>query len=376
MPSRPAAPPADELLRLLLEQGEDYALFLMTPEGTITDWFHGAEHIFGFAPQDIVGTSSLRLFNQHDIERGAAHHEMELAATAGRSEDDRWHVRADGTHVWGSGVLIALRNATGGLAGFAKILRNRTDVKTQTEALENQLKALQEADRQKNTFLGLLGHELRNPLGTLSNAVDLLRLQVPGPEARAPLDMIGRQMALLRRLVDDLMDTARISAGKVDLQLGVIDLLAVAQAAAEAARPSALAREQTFDTVFISGPVLVHGDAHRLRQVFGNLLDNAIKYTPSGGKIVFNVTTEGGDAVARVEDSGVGMSADVLPRVFDLFSQEESSRQFSAGGVGLGLALVRDLVSLHGGTVQARSDGRDKGSVFTVRLPMHAAEQP
>jgi len=150
----------------------------------------------------------------------------------------------------------------------------------------------------------------------------------------------------------------------------------VLEAAAETARPVAEARGHEFQVVPIAGAVPVCADAQRLQQVFANLLDNAIKYTSSGGRIVFNLTTEGGDAIVRVEDNGIGMSAEILPRIFDLFTQEDASRKAVGGGLGLGLALVRDLVELHGGTVQGRSDGRDKGSVFTVRLPMYRANQP
>jgi two-component system CheB/CheR fusion protein len=373
VPSRPPAPPTDELLALLLEQSEDYALFLTTPEGVVTDWYRGAEHIFGFAAEEMVGENAIRLFNREDIERGAAHHEMQVARTAGRAEDDRWHVRKDGTRFWGSGVLFALHDRAGNLAGYAKVVRNRTDVKTQTEALENQVKALLDAARQNKLLLATLAHELRNPLTPLVNAVHLLRDCDAPPGA---LQIIDRQLALLRRLVDDLMEASRIGAGKAELSLAVFDLRETFHTAAEAIRPLAAAREQELQVIPIAGPVPVRADGQRLQQVFVNLLDNAIKYTPRRGKIAFNITTEGGDAIVRVEDSGVGMSAEILPKVFDLFTQEAASRPHAAGGLGLGLALVRDLVSLHGGTVQARSDGRDKGSVFTVRLPMHAATQP
>jgi signal transduction histidine kinase len=190
------------------------------------------------------------------------------------------------------------------------------------------------------------------------------------------LQIIDRQVALLRRLVEDLVDTARIGAGKVDLHLRLVDLKEPMDAAADAARPLAEAREQDFQVLQIAGAVPVNGDPQRLQQVFFNLLTNAVKYTPRKGKILFNLTTEGGDAIVRVEDTGVGMSADILPKVFDLFTQEESSLVLSSGGLGLGLPLVRDLVRLHGGTVQGRSDGRDKGSVFTVRLPLQRTTQP
>ncbi len=376
MPARPPAPPADALLALLLEQSEDYALFLTTPDGTVTDWYRGAERVFGFSAEEFVGRPAKQLFNPEDLERGAADHEMQLAYAAGRAEDDRWHVRRDGSRFWGSGVLFALRDRSGAHVGYAKVVRNRTDVKTQTEALENQVKALTAAQERTRTFLGTLAHELRNPLMPLGNAARLLRADAAGRTREDALRIIERQVALLGRLVDDLMDATRIGAGKVELQLQTFDLTDVLDAAGQAPRPLAEARGQELQILPIAGAVPVRADPQRLQQVFANLLDNAVKYTPRGGKIRFNLTTEGGDAIVRVEDTGIGMSADILPRVFDLFTQEESSREHARGGVGLGLPLVRDLVELHGGTVQARSDGRGKGSVFTVRLPMYQATQP
>ena len=373
MPSRPSAPPAAELLQLLLAQSEDYAIFFTTPEGLVTDWYPGAEHVFGFKAEEIIGKSARCLFNPDDLERGAADHEMALARAAGRSEDDRWHVRKDGTRFWGSGALLALRDGRRELVGFAKLVRNRTDVKTHTEALENRLHALEALQERTRVFLATLAHEMRNPLAPLSNATLLLR---GGSHNEEVLRIVERQVALLGRLVDDLMDMARVSAGKVQLKLEVLDLTEVFDGAAQAARPAAAARGLELQVVPIAGTVPVCADAQRMQQVFANLLDNAIKYTPRGGRIVYNLTTEGGDAVVRVEDTGIGMSAEILPRIFDLFTQEESARPHSRGGVGLGLPLVRDLVELHGGTVQARSDGRDKGSVFTVRLPLYHAAQP
>ncbi|HEX2196998.1 MAG TPA: PAS domain-containing sensor histidine kinase [Burkholderiales bacterium] len=348
----------------------------MAPDRTVTHWFRGAEHVFGYEPREMLGRPATQLFNADDIERGAERHEFEVAISAGRAEDDRWHVRKDGTQFWGSGALFALRDKAGSVTAFAKMVRNRTDVKTQTEALENQVKALAKAHEQKNLFLGMLAHELRNPLGALANAVELIRQSgLADPMGFSALQVIDRQAAALRRLTDDLMDITRIGAGKIDLQLQVIDLKDVVHAAAVTARPPARARHQELQEILIEGPVPVNADALRLQQVFSNLLDNAIKYTPEKGKIVFNLTTEGGDAIVRVEDTGIGMSADILPKVFELFTQEDSSRKNAQGGVGLGLSLVRQLVQLHGGTVQARSDGRGKGSVFTVRLPLYGVPQ-
>src|SRR3979411_521082 len=163
MPQRPSAPRPQELLQLLLDQAEDYALFLMAPDGTITDWFCGAEHVFGFTADEMVGEHARRLFNQEDIDRGAEAHELNVARTAGREEDDRWHVRKDGTRFWGSGVLFALHDKESNVVGFAKLVRNRTDLKTRTEALENQVKALTETGREKDLFFGVLAAELGAP---------------------------------------------------------------------------------------------------------------------------------------------------------------------------------------------------------------------
>jgi PAS domain S-box-containing protein len=374
---RPHSPDTQELLQLLLDQGEEYALFLMTPDGIVTDWFAGAEHVFGFAAHEMVGGSATQLFNEEDRHRGAEKHEFEVALSAGRAEDDRWHVRKDGTRFWGSGVLFALRDKANRPVGFAKMVRNRTDLKAHTEALENQVKALARVHEQKDLFLAVLGHELRTPLAALMNAMEIIRRsnQVE-PMVHSAVQIIERQTAVIQRLTDDLMDTTRLRAGKVELELQLLDLKDVFHAAAASARPLAQARRQDFRALPIEGPVPVKGDPVRLHQIFMNLLDNAIKYTPEGGTIHFNLTTEGGDAIARVEDTGIGMSADILPKVFDLFTQEESARKAAQGGLGLGLSLVRTLVELLGGTVHARSDGRDKGSVFTVRLPLQGTSQP
>jgi PAS domain S-box-containing protein len=373
---RPAGPSIQELLRLFNEQAQDLAVLLLRPDGVILDWLAGATRIFGFTAEEMVGQHFRRIFTPEDLARGAHVQELDIAASVGHAEDDRWQLRKDGTAFWASGVVFALRDAAGNVVGFVKLLRNRTDVKTQTEALENRIKALLEAEDQRKAFFGVVAHELRNPLAPLSSAVEIIRRSgALQPPVEAALQIIDRQLAAIRRLVDDMMDTVRVGQGKVDLERKVIDLRDVMNSAAASARPLAEARRQHFQMILIDAPVNVNGDAVRLEQVFVNLLTNAVKYTPAEGRIWFKVTIEGGDAVVRVEDSGVGIGPEMLPTIFELFTQEAASRRMSSGGLGLGLALVRELVKLHDGTVQARSDGRGKGSVFTVRLPLHGASQ-
>jgi PAS domain S-box-containing protein len=355
-------PSAGTLLRLLLEQGKDHALILLDPKGVVVAWLAGAETVFGFTAAEMVGQPVSRLFTPEDLARGAHEHELEVAGADGRAEDDRWQVRKDGTRIWANGVLTPLRGPSGGLAGFAKVLRDRTDVKAQIDAHAR-------ADQRQRVFLGTLAHELRNPLGPLANAAQLIR-QGQGAAVEAPVRMIERQVEFIRRLVDDLMDFTRVSAGKVRLRLQAVGLEDVLTRAADCCRPEAERRRQEFRIILLPTPTVVEADPDRLQQVVVNLLTNAIKYTPEGGGVWLKATVEGDEAVVRVEDTGVGIGPDMLPRIFDLFTQEEESLDRSQGGLGLGLPLVRELVALHGGTVQVRSEGRGKGSEFTVRLPL------
>ena len=377
MLQRPPAPSTDELLRLFIRQGEDVALLLLSPDGIVLDWLAGATRIFGLTAEEMIGKSLERIFTPEDLARGAMQQELEIARSVGRSEDDRWQLRKDGTAFWATGVVIPLRDEKGRLVAYGKMLRNRTDVKTQTEALENRIKTLSDTEEQRKAFFGVVAHELRNPLSPLVSALELIRYSGYAESVvRTSLEVIERQVTAIRRLVDDLMEMVRVGAGKMELDRRVVDLKGIVTGAANAARPLAEARDQNFEVLLLEGPVDVIGDPARLEQVFANLLNNAIKYTPRSGRIWFQLTVEGGDAVVRVEDTGVGIGAEMMPKLFDLFTQEASSRAMASGGLGLGLPLVRELVTLHGGTVQARSDVLDKGSVFTVRLPLHQAPQP
>jgi PAS domain S-box-containing protein len=363
-------PPSHErLLWLLLEQSRDHALILLDPDGVVVGWYAAAEDIFGYTRAEILGQRADRIFIPEDCERGVPAHELEVARADGRAEDDRWQLRKDGSRFWASGVVTPLREGQR-LVGFGKVLRDRTDVKARIDASDNRLAALVAVDERKNLFLATLGHELRSPLSPLVNAIELLRLASLPASAEAPLRMMERQVASLRRLVDDLLDVARIGAGKVRLEVRELRLDEVLHRAADSVRADAERQEQRFSVLLLPSPVYVDGDPDRLHQVFVNLLANAIKYTPRGGQIWLKETVEGSEAVVRVEDDGVGISPEVLPRIFELFTQEESSLPLSAGGLGLGLPLVRELVSLHGGTVQVRSEGKDKGSELSVRLPL------
>jgi PAS domain S-box-containing protein len=241
---------------------------------------------------------------------------------------------------------------------------------------ERLLARVEEADRRKTEFLGVLSHELRNPLAPLRNAAYVLeRSPQGGEQARAAVGVIGRQVDQLARLVDDLLDVTRIARGKVQLRRRKVDLADLVCRTVEDHRALLDGRGVALDVAAPAAPVWVEADATRLAQVIGNLLGNAAKFTDAGGRVRVAVAEEGGRAVLRVEDTGVGMPADLVDRVFEPFVQAEDAPHRARGGLGLGLALVKGLVDLHGGAVEARSEGPGRGATFTVTLPLLRLEE-
>lgn len=229
---------------------------------------------------------------------------------------------------------------------------------------------LRENDRLKDEFLAMLAHELRNPLAPILNALHMLR-HPERSEAQShwALEVAARQGQQLAHLVDDLMDVSRISRGRINLQQAPLDLATVVARALETSRALIDARRHALDVSLPAEPVMVLGDVMRLAQVLLNLLNNAAKYTAEGGSIWLTVESQGNEALLRVRDTGMGIAAEMLPKIFDLFAQVERTLDRSEGGLGIGLTLVRRLVEMHGGKVAAHSDGIGRGSEFIVRLP-------
>jgi signal transduction histidine kinase/ActR/RegA family two-component response regulator len=249
------------------------------------------------------------------------------------------------------------------------------------EAAERRLAEgeLAEAARRKDEFLATLAHELRNPLAPVRNSLHLMRLAGPGSEAvkAGPLlDLMERQVAHLVRLVDDLMEVARITRGRIELRPERIDLAAALRSAAEAADAKVRHARCTLELKLPPEPLWVRADPVRLAQVFVNLLDNAAKYSAADGRIVVTLRREGDEAAVSVCDTGAGIPAEMLARVFDLFAQVDRTLDRAQGGLGIGLALARNLLELHGGRIEARSEGVDCGSEFLVHLPLAAAADP
>ena len=233
---------------------------------------------------------------------------------------------------------------------------------------------LKEADRRKDEFLAMLAHELRNPLAPIRNALEIMTL-VDGlpPPLRRARDVVDRQVDQVVRLVNDLLDVSRITRGKIELHKEKVDLRSVVRQAVETSLPLLQAGKHELTVDLPDGPVVVRGDPFRLTQVTANLLNNAAKYTDKGGRVCVRVGAADGHGVLRVKDTGIGLRAEDLPRVFDLFTQVGAAGERSQGGLGIGLGLVKRLVEMHGGSVEAVSDGPGTGSEFVVRLPLAEA---
>jgi PAS domain S-box-containing protein len=353
---------SEERFRLIVEGVHDYAIFMLDPGGRVMSWNTAAERIIGYRADEIVGSHFSRFYPPEAVLREAPERALALARTGSRFEEEDWRVRKDGTRFWANVVITALYDERGGIRGFAKVSRDMTGPR--------RVEALEDSRRQMNEFLAMLGHELRNPLAPIRNAVAIIRAKgVADPSLEWARDVIERQTAHLGRLVDDLLDVSRITSGKIALRKEPLDLVTLLSSAVEASRPAFEGRGQHLQVTLPATPLMVEGDLTRLSQVLLNLLNNAAKYTPERGHVWVSAKGDHGDIVIRVRDDGIGIPAELLPRVFDLFAQGERALDRAEGGLGIGLTLVRQLVHMHGGRVDASSAGPGQGSEFAVRLP-------
>jgi PAS domain S-box-containing protein len=352
---------SEDRFRLIVESATDYAIFTTDLRGVIQTWSTGARNVLGYERGEALGRDIRSLFVPEDVARAVPEREMEKALARGRAEDERWHIRKDGTRFWANGLLFPLRD--GEVMGFLKVLRDQTREREAQETSKAE-------SRRKDEFLATLAHELRNPLAPIRTGLQLLQVAQAEDARRRAYEMMERQVLHLVRLVDDLLDVSRVSQGKILLRKDRVDLRAVLGEAVESSRPAIDAARHALTLRVPDETLVVEADRTRLVQVFGNLLNNAAKYTPAGGAIRVEADRAGPEAVVRVRDTGVGIPPEMLPRVFDLFAQAASSLEQSQGGLGIGLTLVQRLVAMHGGTVEAHSDGPGRGSEFVVRLPM------
>jgi PAS domain S-box-containing protein len=352
-------------LAAIVDSSDD-AIVSKTLDGIITSWNRGAERLFGYSSAEAVGQSILLIVpsDRHNEEA-----EVLRRIRSGQSVEHFETVRRrkDGTLVEISLTVSPVRDSLGRIIGASKTARDITDQRRVQREMASRLLESQRVNRAKDEFLAMLGHELRNPLGAISSAVRVLDHSKGSNDAIArACDVIVRQSAHLGRLVDDLLDVGRVVTGKILLERATVDLAEVARRTVGTftAAGKTQAHRLNVETV----PVWIYADSVRFEQVIANLLTNALKYTPAGGTIRVTVGPDGPHALLQVEDSGMGITADLLPHIFDLFVQGERRLDRAQGGLGIGLTLVQRLVELHDGAVEVHSAGAGHGSRFTVRL--------
>ena len=362
-------PTAQRLLGLYLAQTQDHAVICIDAHGRILAWLGAAREILGYTPAEVTGQPAGLIFTPEDRQKGFDTYELAVAARDSHSEDDRWHVRKDGTRVWMTGSVTAIKDQAGALLGYVKVMRDKTDLRTRIEMLENQAQAAKATQERTRLFLSTLGHELRNPLGPMQTACHIVLRLCTEPKVERAVEVIAQQIRVLSRLAADLMEVSRAEAGKIELDLKRTDLRAVLSDAVFGMQHAADEKGVQLECLMPQAPLEVMLDSERFPRAVMNLIGNAIKYTPAAGAVWVKATQEGGEVLIRVEDTGIGIAPEVLPRIFDLFTQQSQAADMAPGGLGIGLSIVKQLVELHGGNVQARSAGNGKGAEFTVRLP-------
>ena len=359
---------SEQRFRLLVEEVKDHALFMLDPEGLVASWNLGAERLAGYTAADVMGRHFSCFYPPESADIGLPRQHISLAAQNGNAATEGWLTRKNGTRYWAELTISALHDRDRGLRGFATITRDLTE--------RNRVAALEQSHESAYIFLAMLSHELRNPLAPLMTSVDILRMRnVSDPVVQQTSDVIARQVQHLTRLVDDLMDVSRITSGRIALSHASLDIAVPVARAIELSRPLIDTKRHLLHLSLPEQPVMVSGDLTRLTQVMVNLLNNAAKYTPQGGRIDLTVSAENDSVVIRVRDTGSGMPRELVPRVFELFTQGQRSLDRAEGGLGVGLTLVQKIIALHGGTVTAHSEGVDRGSEFVVRLPRDSAKK-
>jgi two-component system CheB/CheR fusion protein len=347
-------------------QGVPHAVWISLPDGTVDFVNRRWLDYTGQTLEEMTSSRGawLAAFHPEDRERARNACSEGMASGEGFSVEARIRRSSDGSYRWHLSRCVPLRGAGGQLVKF---LMTCTDIAEQKRAEE----ALREADDRKNVFIATLAHELRNPLAPIRNALQVLRLAADNRTAREQAQaMMERQLNQLVRLVDDLLDVSRIASGRIELRRERVDLSAIVHSAVETSQPVLKAAEHELSVVLPPEPILLDADLTRLAQVISNLLNNAAKYSERAGHVTLLAEREGSHVAVKIRDTGIGIAEGMLSRIFDLFTQADRRLERTQGGLGIGLAIARRLVEMHGGTIAAHSEGLGQGSEFVIRLPV------
>lgn len=354
---------SEERFRLLIEGVMDYAIYMLDPYGTITSWNNGAQKIKGYSRDEIIGKHLSVFFTQEDIDAGKPWEELARTRHTGRAEVIGWRVKKDGNPFWARSIVSALYDREGNLYGFAKVTQDLTE--------RRQMEALEKAAKNVNAFIATLAHELRNPLAPIRNAVYIMQKNAPEePISNAMLQTIDRQSAQLSHIVDDMIDISRITRGSLTVDLQPSDITDAMRAAVETIMSKIEESEHTLNVELPQQPIIILGDTHRLTQLLTNLLHNAARYTPKHGYIELKAYAEDKWLILSVTDNGRGIDPVLMYSIFDMFVQGHDTNQKVERGLGVGLALARKIAELHRGTLDAFSEGKNKGATFKLRIPL------
>jgi len=355
-------------MRMVAESAYDYAIITMDEEGRATSWNKGAEALFGYGEQEMLGQPLDLLFVPEDRAAGVPADELRRAREDGRAEDERWHLRKDGSRFYCSGVTTPLRN--GDMRGYAKIARDVTARERQEQAVRSDA---ENAVALKDEFLAVMSHELRHPLNMISINVELLA-RMPeirqSPTFLRAASIIRNSVMSQAKIIDDLMDMSRVRTGKLTLSMAPVLPEMVVRGIVEVMRTDPAARDVAIEVSGSAEGLYVMADVVRVEQVLMNLLSNALKFTPKDGRVEVGLGRDDGQLRIDVTDTGQGIAPSFLPHVFDMYGQSVSVTTRTKGGLGIGLALVREIVALHGGRVEVYSEGIGKGARFSIWLPL------
>jgi PAS domain S-box-containing protein len=385
---------SEERFRVLVESVDDYAIYMLDPAGRITTWNRGAENLKGYKAAEVLGKSIRTFFTEEDQRAGKPERELETAKGEGRFEEEGFRVRKDGSRFWANVVVTPIYDGQGRHMGFAKVTRDLTArlaaqqteldlareqaARTAAEQAEivvrEAAEAAVQANRVKDEFLATVSHELRTPLSAILGWASVLNTVELEPSVQRAVSAIQRNALAQKKIIEDILDVSRIITGKLHLDLRPLDLVAIMREAVEVIRPSLSAKQMSLDFASDSPHCIVLGDSDRLLQIAWNLLSNAVKFSKQGGGITVSVRRQAGMVDVSVVDTGSGIDPEFLPSVFDRFMQADSSSTRRHGGLGLGLAIVRHLVELHGGEVEALSAGLGQGATFTFSLPLRPSQ--
>jgi hypothetical protein len=399
---------SEERLRLLVQSVKDYAIFMLDPNGIVSTWNLGAERIKGYTAEEIIGTHFSVFYPPEGVAARRPEHEIETALTLGQFEEEGWRVRKDGSRFWANVVLTPVRSGSR-LLGFAKVTRDLTErraahdraiadarrlaaqdaartaaeqrahelrsladqLRAQTAELERRSVDAESANRAKSQFLAAMSHELRTPLNAIGGYAQLMQLEISGPVTpaqREQLERIQHSQSHLLGIINDILNFSRMEAGQVVYDIGPVDIQAVIALVVPMVAPQADTARLRLTTGHCPGGIVARADRAKVEQILLNLLSNAVKFTKKGGEIEVACGLEGDRVVVSVRDTGVGIPADQLDKIFAPFVQVGRSLASPKEGTGLGLAISRDLARAMGGDLTVASE-EGRGSTFTLTLP-------